>query len=947
MTLKSIVRRLRDRIGENRSQAIGRARVQPLFERLEGRALLSVDAINEFPIATAGALPSGISSGIVSAPGGGIWFTEPGANKIGSVAAAGGAPKEYAIPTASSGPQSITLGPDGNLWFTEINANQIGRIAPVDTTTLTDVTVPSGATVTTPGAGGVKYSSGMTIPAGTSLPAGTITEFTIGTANSRPSGITAGPDGNIWFTESATGKIGLMNPTSGFVNDFALKTPGGQPSGITSGPNGNLWFTLPAINEIGAINTVTLVDNEFPINTPGASPQGSLPQSITLGPDGNLWFSEAGAALLGKISPTTQAVTQYAVPSPGGVTQGITTGSDGNVWCTEPGTSRLGRITPDGAVTEFNTKTQPSGPWGVTNGPDGNVWFTEAGANQIGQLVLAKLIAVTPIAVTTQVNSTSTLTVASFESAQLNPQTGSFTANIDWGDGTNTPSATISAVGAGVFTVSASKKYSTVGPYSAQLTILDTGGATAATVVPINVANDATGYVLSPAPVEGQAFSGTKVATFIDPLTTGQVAQYTATIDWGDKSDTSAGTIIYLGGNSFEVTGGHTYTDEGPKTVTVTVTGSDSRTFVALSQAAVADAPLNASGTPFGATAGIPFTGLVATFSDENPNATTADFRATISWGDGHVSNGSIDAPAGAGYFTVTGSNTYAIAGPAFVSVTITDVGGSTVTTNLTANTVGNGSSELSGHLVSPSGFSGNVTNVDRPTFQGTAPELAIVQLYAQRAGANPTYSIYLGQTLSGPDGAWSLTTPLLQDGAYTVTASTTAQAGFPTAPVQIVTQASPLIIDTVAPRVSGLHFNKRKGIITVVIQDSGSGLYNPSIMNIYNYIILPKGSLRGGNPSGTSSAPAISGYYSSANSMTLQFQIPIFAGHYLFEVKSGGIVDQANNPLDGEFGGRLPSGNGRLGGNFIAQITVPHKAIKTHHLPRAAKRGHTRHLLL
>ena len=35
---------------------------------------------------------------------------------------------EYPIPTAGSGPSSITAGSDGALWFTEFNSHKIGRI---------------------------------------------------------------------------------------------------------------------------------------------------------------------------------------------------------------------------------------------------------------------------------------------------------------------------------------------------------------------------------------------------------------------------------------------------------------------------------------------------------------------------------------------------------------------------------------------------------------------------------------------------------------------------------------------------------------------------------------------------------------------------------------------------------------------------------------------------
>ena len=40
--------------------------------------------------------------------------------------------------------------------------------------------------------------------------ADTITEFPIPTISSFPTGITAGPDGNLWFTESSGDKIGRI-----------------------------------------------------------------------------------------------------------------------------------------------------------------------------------------------------------------------------------------------------------------------------------------------------------------------------------------------------------------------------------------------------------------------------------------------------------------------------------------------------------------------------------------------------------------------------------------------------------------------------------------------------------------------------------------------------------------------------------------------------------------
>jgi len=76
-----------------------------------------------------------------------------------------------------------------------------------------------------------------------------VTEFSVGTT---PQGITAGPDGNLWFTEFNVDKIGRITPT-GTLTEFRTGiTPGAHPAVITLGPDGNLWFTENGTSSIGS-----------------------------------------------------------------------------------------------------------------------------------------------------------------------------------------------------------------------------------------------------------------------------------------------------------------------------------------------------------------------------------------------------------------------------------------------------------------------------------------------------------------------------------------------------------------------------------------------------------------------------------------------------------------------------------------------------------------------
>ena len=77
--------------------------------------------------------------------------------------------------------------------------------------------------------------------------------------NQYSGGITAGPDGALWFTNSGTpngpsfvgGSIGRIT-TAGVVSQYTDPSID-WPAGITAGPDGALWFTNFANNSIGRI----------------------------------------------------------------------------------------------------------------------------------------------------------------------------------------------------------------------------------------------------------------------------------------------------------------------------------------------------------------------------------------------------------------------------------------------------------------------------------------------------------------------------------------------------------------------------------------------------------------------------------------------------------------------------------------------------------------------
>ena len=202
--------------------------------------------------------------------------------------------------------------------------------------------------------------------AGANARAQTIQEFAVPTPLSSPRSIAAGPDGNLWFTESDAGRIGRITP-GGAIVEYPLPSASCEPWRIAAGPDGALWFTELLGNRIGRITTAGVV-TEFPIPTPK-----SIPAGIVAGPDGALWFTEREANKIGRIS-VTGSIQEFSLDAQTGP-NGIAVGADGALWFAEQYAFRAGRMTVAGAWTE-SAVLAAGYPFGIAAKSDGSVWVT-------------------------------------------------------------------------------------------------------------------------------------------------------------------------------------------------------------------------------------------------------------------------------------------------------------------------------------------------------------------------------------------------------------------------------------------------------------------------------------------------------------------------------------------------------------------------------------------
>ncbi len=329
---------------------------------------------------------------IVAGPDGNLWFADPGSTIQGT----GEGPSPTTVGDAGVGrvtpqgeiteffdgmqaqnasdPRSITAGPDGALWFTD---DGDGTEAPDDADDRAD-----DSSTPTPAIGRIATT-------------GAVTEFMTGLPKgSVPGDITAGPDGNLWFTDQGkTRAIGTITPAGQITEFTAGLAPTAVPGPIAKGADGNLWFTdagpTPAIGRISTAGQIT----EFPLHL-GAHQH---PLDIAAGPDGNLWFTvHAGNSFafgptptgaIGRITPAGD-VKLFTIGLPISADPfDIAAGPDGALWFTDSSdiAAGIGRITTGGQVTEIDGAlafAADSDPAGVSTGPDGNVWVTNDGDDE-------------------------------------------------------------------------------------------------------------------------------------------------------------------------------------------------------------------------------------------------------------------------------------------------------------------------------------------------------------------------------------------------------------------------------------------------------------------------------------------------------------------------------------------------------------------------------------
>lgn len=492
---------------------------------------------------------------------GNVWLVSHDNNAVGRLTAAGVFTVFPNLDTDS--PNGLAQGSDGNLWFT----SNLGRLRKVSTSgVITDAApgVPASGTVVRASDGKLWFGSGngaikrydigtnsiigsysvsqdlgwvwpmSAAASGVWWVSGTSTlhritddgvqhEATFTSESASPGAMASSPD-YVWFVAPEANQIGRTNPVDHTTALFDLPHPDSRPIDIVAGPGG-MWFTEETGDRIGRIDANGVI-TEFNVTTPSSKPTG-----IALGPDGNIWFTLAAADRIGRVTPAG-VVSEFPLPGPGRYPNSIVAGPDGSLWFTSHDLGQVGRISVTGAVVEFDAGGVS--PAEIVSAPDGNLWYETNGA----------IHRMTPSGDAT-----------SFE---LSGSIAQFIVGSDgalWGLSSNGPTlARIALEGTAVYQelLSIVGRGIANGP-DGKIWINDSDTQSLYRRIP-----DEPIMAIGQTLCHDQNAYGGVVASFIDPVPTGTVADYTATVDWGDHViDSLSTTITQTSPGHFDVNAYH------------------------------------------------------------------------------------------------------------------------------------------------------------------------------------------------------------------------------------------------------------------------------------------------------------------------------------------------------------------------------------------------------
>jgi virginiamycin B lyase len=275
---------------------------------------------------------------VAPAADGGVWYTAQATAELGWLDPETGEVVEISL-GAGSAPHGVIVGPDGAPWVTDSGLNAIVRVDPatreVDVFPLPDTHPGANLNTAAFDGDGVLWFTGQSGVYGRLDPDDGVVEAFDAPRGRGPYGITATPDGNVFYASLAGSHIAAIDRETGAAAPIDPPTAGQGARRVWSDSEGRIWVSEWNAGQVAVYDPLTGDWREWRL--PGDAPQA---YAVFVDDRDVVWLSDFGANAIVSFDPRTEQFTSFPLPdNPGNVRQ--IHGRPGEVWAPESAADQL------------------------------------------------------------------------------------------------------------------------------------------------------------------------------------------------------------------------------------------------------------------------------------------------------------------------------------------------------------------------------------------------------------------------------------------------------------------------------------------------------------------------------------------------------------------------------------------------------------------------------
>jgi virginiamycin B lyase len=287
----------------------------------------------------------------------------------------------YELPKDAGYPHDVAVGADGTVWYTAQRDGALGRLDPatgkVEVISLGTGAAPHGVIVGPDGAPWIT-EGGTNAIVRVDPESRAVKRWPLPEARGHANLNTLAFDrrGRVWFT-GQSGVYGRLDPRTGAMQVWDAPR-GYGPYGITATPDGAVYYASLAGNHIARVD---LDSGAATVVEPPTKGQGA--RRVWSDSRGHVWVSEWNAGKVARFDPKTASWREWKLPGDRPRAYAVYVDDKDVVWLSDWSANTLVRFDP--ATEKF--ETVPSNRRGANvrqiNGRPGEVWTPESGNDRL------------------------------------------------------------------------------------------------------------------------------------------------------------------------------------------------------------------------------------------------------------------------------------------------------------------------------------------------------------------------------------------------------------------------------------------------------------------------------------------------------------------------------------------------------------------------------------